>query len=53
MIREIAQLKGDTGTAFAEVVGLFVGVGKLEDSKVLLIAADNLEANRETFGRET
>jgi len=52
MIREITRLQGDIGTASAEVVGLFEGVSKLEDAKVLLIAAYDLEADGEAFGRK-
>ena len=51
-IRETAQLKGDTGTPSAEVGGLFEGVGELEDAEVLLVAADDLQADGQAFGRE-
>jgi hypothetical protein len=42
IIRKMAQLKGDTGTTFSEVGGLFEGVGELEDAEVLLVAAYDL-----------
>jgi hypothetical protein len=45
-------LEGDVGTASSEVAGLFEGVGELEDAEILLVAAHDLEPDREAFGRE-
>src|SRR5665213_2192224 len=52
ILRKSAQLKGDAGTTFSEVGGLFKGVGELEGAEVLLVAAYYLQSDGQAFGGE-
>lgn len=52
-VSETAQLLGNIKTASTEVAVLFEGTGELEDARVLIVAARDLKADWEAFGRDT
>ena len=52
MIRETVSLQRNIGPPSTEAAGFFEGMSELEDAKVLLVAAHDLEADGQAFGRE-
>ncbi len=50
MVAQSCSLEG--WPSLGNIGGLFVGVGNLEDSEILVVAADDLDANGEALWRE-